>query len=52
MKKSNRELNTEHDARQRARVRPKPVEYHWEALEAVINQWRKQSKDEQAGILR
>ena len=52
MKKTNQELNREHDARQQARVRPKAKEYNWEPLQAVIEQWRRKSHDEQAGILR
>ena len=52
MKKTNRELNQEHDARQQARVRPKPRDYQWEGLQAVVNQWRAKEHDEQTGILR
>lgn len=35
--KTNRELNTEHDAKMQAKVRPKPVEYNWEPLQEAIN---------------
>ena len=38
--KTNKELNTEHDRRQRERVRPKQPEYNWEPLEAVIRAWK------------
>ena len=37
--KTNKELNTEHDRRQTERVRPAPVAYEFEALEAVVRQW-------------
>ena len=37
--KTNKEKNLEHDARQKARVRPKAAEYEFEPLEAVIRQW-------------
>jgi hypothetical protein len=37
--KTNKELNTEHDRRQKERVRPAPKEYQWQGLEAVIRQW-------------
>ena len=40
MKKTNKEKNTAHDARMQERVRPAPKEYQWEALEAVIRQWK------------
>ena len=52
MKKTNRELNAEHDARQQARVRPKPKEYNWQPLQEIILQWRQKAHDDQAGILR
>lgn len=42
--KTNKEKNLEHDARQQARMRPKPVEYKWEALDAVIKQWKASSQ--------
>ena len=42
--KTNKEKNLEHDARQQARIRRKPVEYKWEALDAVIKQWKAGSK--------
>jgi hypothetical protein len=38
--KTNKELNTAYDARMQERMRPKPVEYKWEALDAVIKQWQ------------
>lgn len=38
-KKTNRELNTAHAARQAAKIRPKQPEYNFEPLEAVIRQW-------------
>ncbi len=41
MKKSNRELNTEHDKRTKERVRPKGPDYNFAPLEAVIKQWVK-----------
>ena len=50
--KTNREKNMEHDARQRDRVRPKAKDYNWEPLQAVIEQWRRKSYDEQARVLR
>jgi hypothetical protein len=37
--KTNKEKNQEHDARMSAKVRPKPVAYEFEALEAVMRQW-------------
>lgn len=39
MKKTNRELNQEHDKRTKERVRPKGPIYEFAALEAVIRQW-------------
>ena len=39
--KTNKQLNTEHDAREQARVRPKQPAYEFESLEAVIRQWVK-----------
>jgi hypothetical protein len=39
MKKTNKEKNLEHDARQQAKVRPKPMDYEFEALEAVMRAW-------------
>jgi hypothetical protein len=39
MKKTNKELNTAHDARMQERVRPAPREYQWQELEKVIRQW-------------
>lgn len=46
MKKTNKEKNLEHDARVQARIRPKPVEYNWEALDAVIKQWKANAQSE------
>jgi hypothetical protein len=46
--KTNQQKNQEHDARAQARVRPQPKDYSFEALEAVMHQWR---KNEQTGIL-
>lgn len=37
--KTNKELNTAHDARQAERVRPKAPAYDFKALEAVIRNW-------------
>ena len=37
--KTNKELNTAFDAKQRERVRPSPKEYQFEELEKVIRQW-------------
>ena len=39
MKKTNRELNTEHTKKELMRVRPKQPAYDFEPLQAVINQW-------------
>ena len=36
MKQSNRDRNLAHDAQQQNRVRPKPVEYDFAALDAVL----------------
>jgi hypothetical protein len=44
--KTNKEKNQEHDARQKARVRPAPKEYAWEGLEAVIRQWKVRSNEQ------
>ena len=38
--KTNKEKNLAHDARMQERMRPKPVDYSWEALDAVIKQWK------------
>jgi hypothetical protein len=38
--KTNKEKNQAHDARMQERVRPAPKEYQWEALDAVIRQWK------------
>ena len=37
--KTNKEKNLEHDARVQAKVRPKPVDYKFTALEAVMRAW-------------
>jgi hypothetical protein len=39
--KTAKELNTAHDAREAAKVRPKKPEYNFEPLQAVINKWIK-----------
>ena len=46
MKKTNKELNTEHDRRMKERVRPAPREYQWEALDAIIRQWKARSSEQ------
>lgn len=40
MKKSNRELNQEHEKRELMRVRPKQPQYNFAPLEAIIKQWQ------------
>ena len=42
--KTNRELNTEYDAKQTAKVRPKQPAFNYKPLEEVIAQWIKASK--------
>jgi len=37
--KTNKEKNLEHDARMTAKVRPKPVDYKFTALEEVVRVW-------------
>jgi hypothetical protein len=37
--KTNKQLNTDYDRRQKERVRPAPKDYKWQELEAVIRQW-------------
>lgn len=37
--KTNREKNTEYDAKARASIRPKQAEYDFKPLEEVIRQW-------------
>ena len=37
--KTNKELNTAHDARVQDRIRPKQPGYDFKALEAVIRSW-------------
>ena len=44
MKKTPRELNTEHDRKELLRVRPKTPAYNPEPLEAVIRNWVKASR--------
>lgn len=39
MKKTNRELNQEHEQREQARVRPKGPVYQFAELQAIINNW-------------
>ena len=39
MKKTNKEKNQAHDARQQERVRPAPKEYQWEELNRIMKQW-------------
>lgn len=42
--KTNRELNTEYDAKQSAKVRPKQLAFNYKPLEDVIRSWITQSK--------
>lgn len=44
MKKTNKELNQEHEARELMRVRPKGPEYNAKPLEEVIRKWVEMSK--------
>ena len=44
--KTNKEKNLEHDARQKARVRPAPKDYQWEGLDAVIRQWKARENEQ------
>ena len=37
--KTNREKNTEYDAKAQASIGPKEPEYNWKPLEEVIRQW-------------
>lgn len=37
--KTNREKNTEYDAKMQERMRPKEPAYNWKPLEDVIRQW-------------
>jgi len=37
--KTNREKNTEYDAKAQASIRPKEPEYSWKPLEEAIRQW-------------
>lgn len=45
MKKTNRELNQEHERRELMRVRPKGPSYNPKPLEDVIRQWIIKSRD-------
>lgn len=47
MKKTNRELNTEHAGRELMRVRPKQPAYDFKPLEDVVRQWVEASRREQ-----
>ena len=42
--KTNREKNTEYDAKQTAKVRPKDPAFNWKPLEDVVRQWITASK--------
>lgn len=42
--KTNKEKNTAHDAKMTERVRPKPRDFDYKPLEAVIRQWVKQNE--------
>lgn len=42
--KTNKELNTAYDARQKDRIRPSQPVYNFKALEAVIRSWITGSK--------
>ena len=44
--KTNKEKNLEHDRRQQERVRPKPVEYNWEPLDAVLRAWKARANEQ------
>jgi hypothetical protein len=44
MNKTNRQRNTEHEAKELMRVRPKHKEWDHQALTAVINQWVRSSE--------
>lgn len=39
MKKTNRELNKEHDRKELMRVRPKQPAYEFKELEQIVNSW-------------
>ena len=39
MKKTNRELNQEHESRELMKVRPKQPHYEFKELEQIVNQW-------------
>jgi hypothetical protein len=45
--KTNKEKNLEHDAREQARVRPKPTEYNWEPLQEAIHRMIRNRLNEQ-----
>jgi len=38
--KTNRQLNTEHDERQKEKIRPKQPEYNFKPLEEVVRAWK------------
>ena len=44
MSKTNKELNTKHDKRQQEKVRPKPKQYNYEELQAIILKWNRNVK--------
>jgi hypothetical protein len=44
--KTNKEKNLEHDARMQAKIRPKPKEWNFEPLEAVIKQWKERAHEQ------
>ena len=48
MKKTNRELNEQHDKRVQERVRPKGAAYDFAPLTAVVNQWVRERLSTQA----
>lgn len=39
--KTNKQKNTEHDAKMQERVRPKQPDYNWKPLEDVMRKWAK-----------
>jgi hypothetical protein len=45
--KTNKEKNLEHDAKQSAKVRPKPVDYNWEDLQEAIHKMIRNNLNEQ-----
>jgi len=44
--KTNKELNTEYDQRQKERVRPKQPEYNFKPLEDVIRAWKARANEQ------